>query len=75
MPSEFVSTLRSQPLTLAHVVLMAAIFLYQFNYDVSYDKIGVQYERQCRAKEEARAARSGAGSRAENLPFVRSVQR
>jgi hypothetical protein len=71
MPSEFVSTLQSQPLTLAHVVLMAAVFLYQLNYDVAFDKVGVQYERECGAKEAARAAPLGAERSwltAENLP-------
>ena len=68
MSSQFASTLQSQPLTVAHVVVMVIIFLYQFNYDVSYDKIGVQYERECEGG--SCAAWSGAG-----LPHLRRVCR
>lgn len=45
MTSSFLSTLSSQPCTLAHILFMTALFLYQWNYDLAYDKIGIHYER------------------------------
>ena len=45
MVSAFVAQLKSQPITLAHVVAMILIFLYQFNYDIPYEKIGTHYDR------------------------------
>lgn len=45
MTSSFLITLQQQPLTLAHILFMTFLFLWQWNYDIPASWIGVHYDR------------------------------
>lgn len=45
MTSSFFVSVRAMPATFAHCIAMTLLFLYQWNYDMPFSKIGVQYDK------------------------------
>jgi membrane associated rhomboid family serine protease len=45
MPSVFVEQLKTEPVTVSHILFCIIIWLYQFDYDTRAEKFGQEYDK------------------------------